>query len=111
VPGELELLEFLGDEPIEQSREDGLFCYAFTDSRGVTLHFSFSTIERSVQTTLALAGSILSTVTHELADRMQLLESKLRCEFSGSDSKTVLIVRSAPTSSSPGRRCARNELG
>ena len=96
VPDEVELLEFFGSDPIERSAEDGYFCYAATDVRGLTLHFSFNLHERSVQTTLSLQGASVSSVSHEAADRIALRERELRCDFSALDSRTTLVVALYP---------------
>lgn len=89
---ELDLLEFFGVEPIEREVNDGYWCYETSDSRGVTLRFSFHLFERSVQTALSLAGSPVVTVSHEGAERMLVRDGKLRCEFSAAGEKTTLTV-------------------
>jgi hypothetical protein len=92
VLDEVELLEFFGTDPVERSAEDGYWCYAVTDERGVMLRFSFNIFERSVQTVVSLGGTNIATVSHEAADRMIVRDGKLRCEFSSEDSKTTLSV-------------------
>ena len=92
VPDEVEFLEFFGSEPVARAVEDGYWCYEISDTRGVTLRFSFKLYERSVQTALSLAGSNIATVSHEGADRMLLRDGKLRCEFSTSGERTTLTV-------------------
>jgi hypothetical protein len=92
VLDEVQLLEFFGAEPVERSVEDGYWCYAVADERGVTLRFSFNLFERSVQTVVLLGETKIATVSHEAADRMVVRDGKLRCEFSSEDSKTTLSV-------------------
>ncbi len=89
---ELELLEFFGTEPVERAVEDGYWSYESSDSRGVTLRFSFNLIERSVQTQLSIYGSPIATVSHEAADRMLVRNGTLRCEFSTRGERTTLEV-------------------
>jgi len=89
---EIELLEFFGVEPAARAVEDGYWCYEITDKRGITLRFSFNIYERSVQTALSLGDSLISTVSHEMADRMVIREGELRCEFSANGEKTTLAV-------------------
>ncbi len=97
VLDEVELLGFFGAEPVVRAVEDGYWCYEVSDSRGVTLRFSFNLYERSVQTVLLLGGTPVATVSHEGAERMLFLEGRLRCEFSGPGMKTVLTVESGPS--------------
>jgi hypothetical protein len=96
VPDEIDLLEFFGAEPVERSVDDGYWCYEVTDARDVRLRFSFNVFERSVQTTLAVAGSSLVTVSHEGACTMRLSESSLTCRFSYVGADATLVLRIAP---------------
>jgi hypothetical protein len=93
VPDEVDLLSFFLREPIERCPEDGFFCYAVEDNRGVALEFSFHLFERSVQTLLVVNGTRLARVVHESAVRMWIDGSTLRCEFSSPGSATALSVR------------------
>jgi hypothetical protein len=92
VLDQLELLEFFGAEPVARSLDDGYWCYEVSDKRGVMLRFSFNLYERSVQTSLLLAGVPLAIVSHEGADRMVIREGKLRCEFTTAGEKATLDV-------------------
>jgi hypothetical protein len=92
MPDVAEITEFFAAEPIEQSIDDGYWCYEVVDQRGVTLRFSFNCYERSVQTTLSSLGQRLAEVSHELADSLVIRQGLLRCEFSTRNSKTSLTV-------------------
>lgn len=94
---EIELMEFFGVEPVARRPEDGYWCYEVSDARGVTLRFSFHLFERSVQTVLSVDGAQIGTISHEGADRMLILERKLRCEFSSAGEKTTLTIETGPS--------------
>lgn len=93
TPSEADLVDFFGTEPIDRSVEDGYWSYEITDDSGVLLRFSFNLYERSVQTVLQVAGAAIATVSHESAERLAIRDNVLRCEFSGSASRTTLIVK------------------
>jgi hypothetical protein len=92
VPHIAELTEFFGAEPVEQSIDDGYWCYEVADQRGIALRFSLNIYEHSVQTTLSLSGERLTTVSHEFADNIRFREGALYCEFSTRSSSTSLTV-------------------
>lgn len=93
TPNEADLTDFFGAGPMDRSVDDGYWCYEITDESGVLLRFSFNLYERSVQTVLNVAGMAIATVSHESAERLVIRDSVLRCEFSGSASRTTLIVK------------------
>ena len=95
VPEEHELIEFFGSEPIERGVEDGYWCYQVSANACTTLRFSFDLYERSVQTEIRVETSAVATVSHELATRLIVEGKQLRCEFSGSDSRTLLTIGGA----------------
>jgi hypothetical protein len=97
VPREAELIEFFGAEPTERSVEDGFWAFTVTDERGVKLRFSFDLYERSVQTMLSVREVVIETVSHELADRLQVKGAQLQITFTGSDTKTILVVELTPS--------------
>jgi len=92
LPPIIELTEFFGAPPVEESTEDGFVCYEIIDHRGVELRFSLAAHERSVQTVVSLGDQSLITVSHEQATQISLHARILRCEFSTRDSKTTLAV-------------------
>jgi len=65
VPDEYLMLEIFEQEPLEASPEDGFWCYEVTDENGITLRFSFSLFDRSVQTTILVNGRDIQTVCQE----------------------------------------------
>jgi hypothetical protein len=95
IPSEADLTDFFGAGPTDRSVDDGYWCYDITDHSGVALRFSFNLYERSVQTVLNVAGTAIATVSHESAERVVIRDRMLRCEFSGSASRTTLIVKLA----------------
>jgi len=97
VPDEADLIGFFGAEPIQRVIEDGFWCYQARDQRGIRLRFSFNLFERSVQTELSVGEVVIDTVSHELANRLQLHGAELRAIFDSSDAKTTLAVRLAPS--------------
>ena len=97
VPGEAELIAFFGAEPTERSVEDGFWAFTVTDTRGVQLRFSFDLYERSVQTMLSFGEAVIETVSHELAARLQIKGTQLQTNFTGIDTKTLLVVEVAPS--------------
>lgn len=92
VPNETDLIEFFQREPVEKTVEDGYWCYEITDACSVTLRFSFNIYERSVQTTLSVAGEKIETVSHEFAERLTVGGGVLRCEFLLSTARTTLVI-------------------
>lgn len=92
APEEFELIEFFGTEPIERNVEDGYWRYDVTDRRGVMLRFSFDVHERSIQTSLLVADSVISEVSHEGAERIRIESNKLDCEFLFKGGRTKLEV-------------------
>ena len=92
VPEISELTEFFGNQPVDESVEDGYWCFEKLDHRGVTLRFSFNLFERSVQTTLSLSGQPLITVSHEQARQLRLRDGQLHGEFWGRDSRMRLTI-------------------
>lgn len=97
VPERFDMLGFFGAEPVEQSIEDGYWCYEVADSRGIKLRFSFNLFEASVQTELSLDEGVFETVSHELAEFLRIDGEQLKCEFAGANSKTLLVIRIAPS--------------
>ena len=93
TPDVVEIDEFFGTEPVEQSAEDGYWCYEFTDQWGIQIRFSFNIYERSVQTTLSSQGRQFATVVHEQADDLVVRDGSLCCVFSSESSKTTLTIR------------------
>lgn len=96
VPGEFELTRFFEGPPIERAPEDGYWCFASQDARGIKLRFSFNVFERSIQTVLSLDQDVLESVSHEHADALQIDGGELRATFTGRDEKTLLVVRVSP---------------
>lgn len=97
VPDERELIEFFGVEPVERAPEDGYWCFEVKDERGVKLRFSFNAFERSIQTVLSAGDAVFDTVSHELADRLQVSGSELRATFAAADARTLLVISVTPT--------------
>jgi hypothetical protein len=95
VPDEIEMLEFFGGEAIEREIDDGYWCYAARDGRGLELRFSFNLYERSVQTELRFMGDAITTVSHEGAVRMHRDGSVLRCDFRTTGTKASLAIELA----------------
>jgi hypothetical protein len=93
IPDIAELSEFFGSDPVEQSAEDGYWCYEFTDQSGIKLQVSFDTHERSVQTVLSFQERQIATVVHEQAHDFVLRDGALLCVFSSEHSETTLTVR------------------
>lgn len=93
VPTEAELSNYFGSEPVSRSVADGYWCYEIEDARGVLLRFSFNVFERSVQTTLAVGRSNLTTVVCEGADSLRIDGPSLRCAFSTAGTAATLVLR------------------
>ncbi len=89
---EIELLDFFGVEPLERDAADGYWAYEVTDQRGVTLRFSFSLYERSVQTVVRLGESVVASVSYEGAVSMRREGAVLRCDFLASGAKGTLSM-------------------
>jgi hypothetical protein len=96
TPDELELIEFFGVEPVERAAEDGYWCFEVRDERGIKLKFSFSRFERSAQTELSVGDVAIDTVSHELAEQLQVDGAELRATFTTADAKTLMVVRVKP---------------
>jgi hypothetical protein len=92
IPDIAEISEFFRVEPVEQSPEDGYWCYEVTDQWGVQVRFSFNIYERSVQTVVSSQGRQIVSVAHEQADDLALQSGSLRCIFSSESSKTTLTL-------------------
>ena len=95
-PDEMEFLEFFGAAPVESSAQDGYWCYAIADARGICLRFSFSMFERSVQTVVHAQGSHLATIVYEGATEITIDKETLTCVFLGVDCRATLVLRVAP---------------
>jgi acetolactate synthase regulatory subunit len=93
IPDIAEISEFFGVEPVEQSPEDGYWCYEVTDRWGAQVRFSFNIYERSVQTVVSSQGRQIVSVAHEQADELALQSASLRCIFSSESSKTTLTLQ------------------
>lgn len=96
VPGELELIEFFGVEPMERAPQDGYWCFELKDAHGIHIRFSFKVFERSIQTALSFGGEIFETVSHELAERLHVSGDELQATFTATDAKTLLTIRVTP---------------
>lgn len=97
VPDEVDLIGFFGAEPVQRVTEDGFWCYQVRDQRGIKLRFSFNLFERSVQTELSAGDVVIDTVSHELANRLQLHGAELHATFDSNNAKTTLVVKPAPS--------------
>ncbi len=97
VPDEVDLIEFFGAAPVQRVAEDGFWCYEVRDQRGIKLRLSFNLFERSVQTELSLGEVAIETVSHELADRLQMHGAELHATFHNGNARTMLVLRLAPS--------------
>ncbi len=82
-PSELEFLEFFLVEP---EKQDTVYSYDVTDSRGVNLIFSFDVMTDSIQTVLKIKGSEIAIIVIEglekiLIDNTNRDKPFLRAEF------------------------------
>ncbi len=68
VPGELELTEWFGCNPVKQG--DAQYRYQVSDKSNVTLILSFDVIESSIQTVVIVADAPVAKVVHEGARRL-----------------------------------------
>ena len=105
MPNEHDLVEFFCSEPLERSIEDGYWCYEVAGLHGTSLRFSLNVYERSVQTVVQVGSISLATVSHEMATRLTLDGSDLRCEFLATDCCTTLTIHAAE-----GYRCVWSTL-
>lgn len=100
VPEPFDFIELFGVEPIEARPDDGYWCYAFTDERGVELRFSVDAIERSVQTVVGLRGEVLSRCAQEGAVRVSLQtggdRKAIRASFRQGTADGELVVEVTP---------------
>lgn len=100
APDEFLFIEFFESVPIEVN-SDLYWCYEACDIRGVRLRFSYHLIEKSVQTTILLGDSEISTISHECASKISIENLKenrsfIRCEFDNLNLKTVLKIYIKP---------------
>jgi hypothetical protein len=95
VPDEHELIEFFGSEAIERAVDDGYWCYEVAGAQGTRLRFSLNLYERSVQTELRAGAAPAATINHEMATRLYVEASELRCEFVCAECRTTLTVNAA----------------
>lgn len=87
-----ELLDFFGSDPVDESIEDGYWCYEALDSRSFKLRFSFNVFEKSIQTEILMNDESFSRTSYEGNVRMSLREDKLHCEFVEKEIRTVLTI-------------------
>jgi hypothetical protein len=92
VPDVTDLSEFFGSEPLEQSAEDGYWCYEYTDEFEIRIRLSFNIYERSLQTVLSAQDRQIAIVVHEQADDLAIRDGCLSCAFSSENAKTTLTV-------------------
>ena len=94
TPEEVDLQRFFGGEPKQAEPQDGYWMYEASDSARVTLRFSFNLHERSVQTSLDVAGANAATISHECARaiRIDAATDELVAEFDDGDSRTELRI-------------------
>ncbi|QTA85961.1 Uncharacterized protein dnm_019780 [Desulfonema magnum] len=92
--------EIFEQEPSEASPEDGFWCYEVTDANGITLRFSFSLFDRSIQTTLMVSGREIQTVCQEGAVSLTPLSEKgnrgLRGKFQFGTETSTLEIQLVP---------------
>src|SRR4051794_27180251 len=93
-PADLELLEFFGVEP---ERLDGVTLFRVSDSMGISLEFSYSEAEDSVQTALLVAGRRICVVCQEGMSRLWFDRGTLRADFTFGDNTTALSLHIRPT--------------
>lgn len=100
VPDERIMFEIFEREPSEASPDEGFWCYEVTDYNGITLRFSFSLFERSVQTTILINGREIQTVCQEGAVSLTPVSERgnrgLRGKFQFGAETSTLEVRLIP---------------
>lgn len=96
LPSQLELLEFFGVVPVEESPEDGYWCWEVEDVSGVRLRFSLNELQKSVQTVVTVGERTVVLVSHENAGRMWLTNEsgspELVACFDGGSERTEMRV-------------------
>jgi hypothetical protein len=85
-------VKFFESEPAERVVEDGYWCYEVTAHGASVLRFSLDRHERSVQTELRIQGVTVATISHEMATRLSVDGSDLRCDFLSANSRTTLTI-------------------
>lgn len=102
-PDEYELLEFFEAEPTEANSQDGFWCYEKNYDDGSSLTFSFNTLMGSVQTDIMLNGKNISSVCHEGATNLSVLDENgkrsLKATFKDNGYERTLNLEVAPTCS------------
>ena len=90
---ESELVDFLCVEPVEA--EEGYLRFDVSDLYGIGVSFSVDRFERSIQTSLSIAGTHVATVSHEGAEYLGIDGDVLRgiCEYGGIRTTLTLRVR------------------
>lgn len=96
APSANDFLAAFGVEPVEARPQDGYWCYAFDAGRGLTLRFSFCTHDTSVQTRVIVDGRTVSTVSHEGASEIRILDegrmARIEVTFDSSLALTTHLV-------------------
>lgn len=92
-PSELELLDFFGAEP---TRDDAIYRYVVSDSRGVTLEFSFDPLADSAQTVTSCDSTEAVSVCHECLQRLWIEDGVLHGVFGYSNARVTLTLRVTP---------------
>ncbi|RLC00289.1 MAG: hypothetical protein DRI57_32490 [Deltaproteobacteria bacterium] len=100
VPDEYLMFEIFEQDPSDASPDDGFWCYEVTDESGITLRFSYSLFDRSVQTTLLINGREIQTVCQEgaisLTPVLEHGNRGLRGKFQFGAEASTLDVQLAP---------------
>ena len=88
------MIDFFKSEPVDQSTEDGYWCYELSLPNNTKIRFSVNLYERSVQTELYIGNTSMVTVSHESAAEMTIKKNQLMCEFYENNLRTVLVIDS-----------------
>lgn len=76
IPTELDFLEAFGIEPEVSEPSDGFWSYRFEDTNGLSVVVSFNQFEESLQTALFQGDQEITTVSHEGAQSLKIVEMK-----------------------------------
>ena len=95
APDDLDLFTFFNSDPVEMIRNEGYWCYQYSDDEGIAIRFSCNALAKSVQTILIVGGREVEVVVHECAEEIKIAGDLLVCSFSQRES-TKLEIKLRP---------------